>query len=149
VRYADWPLRDFLQGFQLVSKKVPLDPEQKPLLSPFSALDPSSYPAPINTPDEGARKQPVPSARQPKPAKHLRVVLRREKAMRGGKTVIVISQLPTHLSPPELEALLKRAKQSLGCGGSLSGREIEIQGDQAGRVRAFLGQEGFTAVGPG
>lgn len=80
--------------------------------------------------------------------KKFRVVLRREKSQRGGKTVVVISQFPTHLSPPELDNLLKKAKKSLGCGGALSGREIEIQGDQPDRVRRFLEDHDFSVVGP-
>ena len=74
-------------------------------------------------------------------------MLRREKARRGGKTVIVVGQLPTHLSPPELENLARRARKSLGCGGQLIGREIELQGDQADRIRAFLDKEGFAPAG--
>lgn len=69
--------------------------------------------------------------------------------MRGGKTVVIISQLSTHLSPPELENLAKKARKSLGCGGHVVHREIEIQGDQADRVKAFLRKEGFDPVGPG
>lgn len=80
--------------------------------------------------------------------KRFRVVLRREKSQRGGKTVVVISQFPTHLSPPELENLLKLAKKSLGCGGTLADREIEIQGDQPDRVKRFLEDHGFSVVGP-
>lgn len=76
------------------------------------------------------------------------MVLRREKSNRGGKTVVVIGQLPTHLSPPELENFCRDARKALGCGGSLQGREIELQGDQPDRVRIYLEKQGFAVVGP-
>ena len=107
--------------------------------TPFAALDATAFP---ETPETE-----VSVAAKSKPEKKYRVVLRREKAQRGGKTVIVVSQFPTHLSPPELENLAKRARKSLGCGGQLVGREIELQGDQPERVRAFLDSEGFAPVG--
>ncbi len=75
-------------------------------------------------------------------------MLRREKSHRGGKTVVVVSQLPTHLSPPELENLCRDARKSLGCGGSLNGREIELQGDQPDRVKAYFEKLGYVVVGP-
>ncbi len=81
-----------------------------------------------------------------KPKVH-RIVLRREKARRGGKTVVVVSQLPTHLSPPELENLCRDARKSLGCGGTLEGREIELQGDQPDRVRTFFEKLGYQVGG--
>lgn len=85
---------------------------------------------------------------QPSKEKRHRVVIRREKSQRGGKTVVVVSQIPTHLSPPEIENLLKKAKKSLGCGGTIAGREVELQGDQPDRVRQFLEGQGFSVAGP-
>lgn len=76
------------------------------------------------------------------------MVIRREKSQRGGKTVVVVSQIPTHFSPLEIEILLKKAKKSLGCGGTIAGREVEIQGDQPDRVRQFLEGQGFSVAGP-
>jgi translation initiation factor 1 len=76
-----------------------------------------------------------------------RVVLRREKAHRGGKTVIVVDQFATHLPLSVIEAVGKNIRASCGCGGSVKGRTIEIQGDQPARVRAVLEQEGFTVGG--
>ncbi len=123
-----------------MSKKIPVSAPQQPLQSPFSALDISGLPEGPSTPEE-------PRDAKPRKASH-RVVLRREKSNRGGKTVIVVSQLPTHLSPPELENLCRDARKGLGCGGSLQGREIELQGDQADRVRSFFEKLGYQVVGP-
>lgn len=120
--------------------KIPFSGSQSPLQSPFAALSSEGLaegPAEVDKPTH-----PV------KPKKKHRVVLRREKSQRGGKTVVVVSQLPTHLSPPELENLCKDARKGLGCGGSVQGREIELQGDQADRVRAYFQKLGYDTVGP-
>ena len=111
---------------------------------PFAALDAKAFQDRTDPSDSLSSE----TTQHPSPKKY-RVVLRREKARRGGKTVIVVSQFPTHLSPPELDNLAKRTRKSLGCGGQLIGREIELQGDQPERVRAFLDGEGFAPVGPG
>lgn len=124
-----------------MSKKVPVSSEQKTLQqSPFASLDLSGLP-------DGPVEPIRPIAEKPAKKAH-RLVLRREKSNRGGKTVVVVSQLPTHLSPPELENLCRDARKSLGCGGALNGREIEIQGDQADRVRAYFEKLGYALVGP-
>jgi translation initiation factor 1 len=78
-----------------------------------------------------------------------RVVLRRETAHRGGKTVIVVDQFATHLPLSVIETIAKKIRVSCGCGGSVKGRSIEIQGDQPDRVRALLEQEGFEVAGVG
>jgi len=76
-----------------------------------------------------------------------RVVLRRETAQRGGKTVIVIHDFATHLPVSVIEATAKKVRSACGCGGTVKGRTIEIQGDQAGKIRAFLEGEGFQVAG--
>lgn len=122
-----------------MSRKIPVSAPQNPLQSPFAALQMDGLP-------EGQEITPEPAPEKVDTKRH-RIVLRKEKAQRGGKTVIVVSQLPTHLSPPELENLLKAARKSLGCGGALNGRELEIQGDQAARVRTFFEGQGFVVGG--
>jgi translation initiation factor 1 len=76
-----------------------------------------------------------------------RVVLRRETAHRGGKTVIVVDQFATHLPISIIETVAKKIRISCGCGGAVRGRTIEIQGDQPARVRAVLEREGFKVGG--
>lgn len=128
-----------LTFFRTVSKKIPVSAPQAPLQSPFAALDSTGLP-------EGSVIEPA-KPEAPARKKH-RIVLRREKSNRGGKTVVVVGQLPTHLSPPELENLCRDARKSLGCGGTLQGREIELQGDQPDRVRLFFEKLGYQVVGP-
>lgn len=122
-----------------MSKKIPVSGPQAPLQSPFSGLDSAGLP-------EGFVVEPAKPDAQAK-KKH-RIVLRREKSHRGGKTVVVVSQLPTHLSPPELENLCRDARKALGCGGSMQGREMELQGDQPDRVRAYFEKLSYVVVGP-
>jgi translation initiation factor 1 len=117
-------------------KKIPVSAPQQPLQSPFSALDNAGLPAgPADPPTSTLRTRS-------------RIVLRREKAQRGGKTVIVVSHLPTHLSPSEILALVREARRALGCGGSVRGREIELQGDQVERVRCHFQALGYEVAGP-
>lgn len=119
-----------------MSKRIPVSVPQQPLQSPFSELSGEGLP-------EG------PASPSPSLAKRrARIVLRREKSQRGGKTVIVVSQLPTHLSPPEIENISRNARRALGCGGSVQGREIELQGDQAERVRRYFEELGYEVAGP-
>lgn len=47
----------------------------------------------------------------------------------------------------DLPALLKRLKSACGAGGTLSGGVIEIQGDQAARIRTELQAMGYKVKG--
>ena len=76
-----------------------------------------------------------------------RVVLRREKAHRGGKTVIVIDDFATHLPLSVIETVAKKVRAACGCGGTIKDRRDEIQGDQPAKIRAVLEAEGFEVAG--
>jgi translation initiation factor 1 len=76
-----------------------------------------------------------------------RVVLRKEKAHRGGKTVIVVDDFATHLPGSVIETVAKKLRAGCGCGGTVKERRIEIQGDQPGKVRSILEGEGFEVAG--
>ena len=83
----------------------------------------------------------------PKPKKLGRVVLRRETAHRGGRTVIVIHDFPPALTKPALEDLARDLRHAVGTGGTLRERTIEMQGDQPAKIRAFLEKLGFQVAG--
>ena len=119
-----------------MSKKIPISAPQQPLQSPFSTLSIGALPEVAADPAASRAK------------KKFRLALRRERAQRGGKTVIVVSQLPTHLSALEIEELARGARRDLACGGSVRGREIEIQGDQPDRVRRYFEALAYEVVGP-
>lgn len=88
-----------------------------------------SKPRPVRAP---ALRKPAP---QPPPADGV-VRVQREKKGRGGKTVTVVTGLPSGAS--ELDALLKDLKQHCGAGGTRDGAVLEIQGDHRARVEARL-----------
>jgi translation initiation factor 1 len=76
-----------------------------------------------------------------------RVVLRKEKAHRGGKTVIVLDDFATHLPVSVIEETARKLRAGCGCGGTVKERRIEVQGDQVGKVRGILEGEGFEVAG--
>lgn len=69
-----------------------------------------------------------------------RAVLSRETKGRGGKTVTRISFRDG--SPHDTAALLKSLRTAMGCGGTVEGDDILLQGDQADRASAWLSAKG-------
>jgi len=76
-----------------------------------------------------------------------RVVLRKEKAHRGGKTVIIVDDFATHLPASVIDTVAKKLRAACGCGGTVKSRRIELQGDQPAKVRTILEGEGFEVAG--
>jgi translation initiation factor 1 len=76
-----------------------------------------------------------------------RVVLRKETAHRGGKAVIVVHDFPPHFTDDEIEVVAKQLRKSLGTGGTVRERTIEMQGDQSGKIRDFLESQGWQVAG--
>ena len=74
----------------------------------------------------------------------VRAVVRMERAGRGGKEATVIEQLG--LSPAELEVWLKALKAALGCGGSIDGDHLMLQGDHRKRLPVVLKERGVRKV---
>ena len=123
-------------------KKIDVNPRQAALNSAFGALDPSTL---------RLAAEPLSTKKTPPPAAAIwkmgRVVLRRETAHRGGKTVVVIDDFATHLPQSVIERIAKKLRQSCGCGGTVRERSIEMQGDQPAKIRALLEAEGFQVAG--
>jgi len=124
-------------------QKLDLTPSGAGLHNPFAALDVSGLPAGPNAPERAQTEVGT----VPKPSKFGRVVLRREKAHRGGKTVIVIYDFAPNIGGAYIESLAGKLKAACGCGGTSKERSIEIQGDQPGRIRELLEAEGFRVAG--
>jgi translation initiation factor 1 len=123
------------------SSRIDLSPTGAALHNPFAALTANGLP-------EGPATAPASAEpKLPRPSKYGRVVLRREKAHRGGKTVIVVHEFAPNIGHAYIEALAGKLKSACACGGTKRDRTIEIQGDQPARIRALLEQEGFQVAG--
>jgi translation initiation factor 1 len=83
-------------------------------------------------------------AAAPPGPKVARAVVRMERKGRGGKEVTVVEKLG--LIDKELEAWCRELKQALGCGGSVDGAAIVLQGDLRTRVPAVLTAKGVGKV---
>lgn len=66
------------------------------------------------------------------------VKLRRER--RRGRDVIVVHDLPTHVNVLDLA---KTLKDRCATGGTVKGREVELQGDHREAVEAYFHAQGF------
>ena len=122
-------------------KRIDTCSQQAGLNNAFAglALDAKNLPA-------GPALAPVPESPQTV-WKMGRVVLRKETARRGGKTVIVVDDFASHLPVSVIEKIGKKLRQTCGCGGTVKGRTVEIQMDQPARIRAALEAEGFEVAG--
>ena len=67
-----------------------------------------------------------------------------ERKGRGGKEVTVVERL--ELRPAEMETWCRDLKQALGCGGSVDGDAIVLQGDLRTRVPTVLTARGVGKV---
>ena len=121
-----------------MSRKKPPAPEPGPFSTPFASLGGlrDSLPA-----GPAAPPSPVKVAAPP------RAVVRYERKGRGGKEATVIEQL--ELSEADRARWLQALKQSLGCGGSVEGESLVLQGDQRKRVRAWLTERGVARISVG
>lgn len=93
-----------------------------------------------------AKEAPAPAAK-PAPKAPARAVVRYERKGRGGKEATLVEQLA--LSPRERAEWLLAMKQALGCGGTLEGETLVLQGDQRPRVRAWLEARGVARISVG
>ena len=93
-----------------------------------------------------ARQAPAPAAK-PAPKAPARAVVRYERKGRGGKEATLVEQLA--LSPRDRAKWLLAMKQALGCGGTLDGEALVLQGDQRARVRAWLEARGVARISVG
>ena len=73
-----------------------------------------------------------------------KLLLRRSTAHRGGKTVLVLEGFSPAWTEAKLEALLHELKTSLGCGGKIEARTLELQGELADRLIPLLEARNIT-----
>lgn len=109
------------------------DEPKKPFNNPFGALQALK---------DGLPTQPAKPVKEAKgPAK---AVVRMERVGRGGKEVTVIEQLDLPVN--QRDEWLKALKTSLGCGGTIEGTSLVLQGDQRERVPKLLEKRGVRKV---
>ncbi len=124
-------------------KKITIEGSQTPLGGMSRAFADLDLPADLpEGPGDFPSSEPMLSV-----GKMGRVVLRREKARREGKTVIVVDNFADHLTNEFIESIAKNLRSACGCGGTVRRRAIELQGDQPGKIRTYLEREGFAVGG--
>ncbi len=117
---------------------------------PPAATGKPAVPAVTATPATAAVPVPPPAAAAPPAAKPRgRLILRRETKHRGGKAVVIVSGFAqlSGISDRALAELLQELKQRLGCGGTVTARELLLQGDRPAQVAALLRERGFRVDG--
>ena len=117
-----------------------------PLNNPFAALAGklTGLPAAVApAPGPAAPPAGVTLAR-PAPRGPVRAVVRMERKGRGGKEATIVERL--ELRPADLEIWCKALKQALGCGGTVDGTDIILQGDLRTRLPAVLTARGVQKV---
>lgn len=115
--------------------------EKTPFHNPFGALAAlrDKLPAP-----QPVAPEPLEAGAPARMRKQARAVVRLERSGRGGKEATVIEQLD--LTPVEREEWLKALKAALGCGGTIEGDTLMLQGDQRKRLPQLLSQRGVRKV---
>ncbi len=73
-----------------------------------------------------------------------KVVVRRERKGRGGKTVTVVDGKA--LAGQDLMALAKRLRKALGAGARVEDSRLVVQGDQREAAKKWLEKQGATVV---
>jgi translation initiation factor 1 len=112
----------------MAKKDAPPAKADAPFNSPFAALagKRESLPSGPAAPATVAKALKGPA----------RAVVRYERKGHGGKEATRIEQLG--LPAKDMAAWLKEAKQALGCGGTIDGDTLILQGDQRERLTAWL-----------
>ncbi|MEO6741787.1 MAG: translation initiation factor [Chthoniobacteraceae bacterium] len=125
-------------------KRIAVDPRQQGLAGLGAALSGLNL-GPLPPASEAPVQPIVNDPRKPK--KLGRVILRRETAHRGGRTVIVVHDFPPSVTQPALEDLARDLRRAIGTGGTVCERTIEMQGDQPAKIRTFLEKLGYQVAG--
>jgi translation initiation factor 1 len=73
-----------------------------------------------------------------------KIVVRREKKGRGGKVATVVEGIKR--PPSALERIARDLRRALGCGASIEGDTIVVQGDMAARIEPWLLARGAKKV---
>jgi translation initiation factor 1 len=126
-------------------RRIPTDAAPAAWANPFAALDLGLLPAEPACAQPGGKGAPsVQGLPNNKKTRIERLLLRRSTAHRGGKTVLVLEGFSPAWSATKLQDLLHELKTSLGCGGKIEGRQLELQGELAERLLPLLEARKFA-----
>lgn len=115
-------------------KKRQLEEEPQGLShNPFGALRGSVTPA-DSEPEAPSERAPESPGDEEAPVE--RLVVRKERTGRGGKTVTRVSGGRSGVH--DLERWARELKRALGCGATVEGDDVCVQGDQVERVAQLL-----------
>ncbi len=119
-------------------------PGNGPFHSAFSGLASLRDALPSSDlPDPELNSGPDAKSTSDKPTGSLKLVLRREKKGRAGKTVTRLLGLP---SPEDRTTWAKRLKKELGCGATIEGDDVILLGDVGERAKTRLEAGGLRRV---
>jgi translation initiation factor 1 len=96
------------------------------------------------TPEPTAPAPAMPEAEKIDFGGATKIVVRREKKGRGGKTATVVEGIKR--PPSALERIARDLRKALGCGASVDGDTIVVQGDMAARIEPWLVARGAKRV---
>jgi translation initiation factor 1 len=127
-----------------VSRKSRIRTDGAPPLSanPFAVLEGAFGDLPLGDVEDTAPPPAQADASPPRPGE--KIVLRREKKGRGGKTATIIEGLQR--SDDALQAMARELRRSLGCGAHVEAMTIVVSGAQTERVRDWLAARGATRL---
>ena len=112
-------------------------------------LTAKGFTAGSDTTEQKALKQdPSPSLTEDVVARAQRWIVRISKKGRGGREATLLSArgLPDN---EDLSQLAKRIRKQMGCGASLEGPDVLVQGDQRARLEGWLIKQGARKVTQG
>ena len=115
--------------------------DEKPFHNPFAVLGGLGGARPA---EPAKAEPPAPAAPDVHGKRIPRAVVRYERTGRGGKEVTVVEHLL--IGDAERAAWLKALKVALGCGGSVEGQTLVLQGDQRERLPKLLTARGVKKV---
>jgi translation initiation factor 1 len=111
-----------------------------PFHNPFAVLRDLTGAAPATADRAATPDPPASAAARPIP----RAIVRLERSGRGGKAVTVVEHLA--IATAARDEWLTALKAALGCGGSVEGERLVLQGDQRQRLPALLQARGVRKV---
>jgi len=118
-------------------QRIPVEASPELRANPFAALEIRGR----ESESGGTGVPPVTNRSTPSKEK---LLLRRSTAHRAGKTVLILEGFSPAWTTFQLESLLHELKSTLGCGGKIEDRHLELQGELTDRLLPLLEARNFT-----